>query len=206
MKIYDISMVIENDMPVYKNNEEKRPEREVTRDYTFSDGYQSTIHMDLHTGTHMDAPLHNIQNGSTIDQIDLSKVITKCKVINLSNVSDGITDEDLKERDIKAGDFLIFKTKNSFEEYFNFNFIFLKESGAAFLKEKGIKGVGIDSLGIERSQENHATHKILAEEGIVILEGLRLKDIEEGEYTLIAAPIKIKGAEASPVRAVLLED
>ena len=203
MKFYDISMSIEHDMPVYKNTQEKRPFLEVTRDYSCSDGLQSTIHMDLHTGTHVDAPLHNLQNGDTVDNMDLNKVITKCRVIDLSHVCDGIIADDLKGKEIKAGDFIIFKTKNSNDNNFNSNFIYLKKSGAEFLKEVGIKGVGIDSLGIERSQDDHITHKTLAEKEIVILEGLRLKEIEEGEYTLVALPLKIKGAEASPVRAVL---
>jgi hypothetical protein len=64
----------------------------------------------------------------------------------------------------------------------------------------------IDALGIERSQPNHDTHKILLGAEIVILEGLRLKEVEEGEYLLVAAPINVVGAEAAPVRAILIGD
>lgn len=91
-------------------------------------------------------------------------------------------------------------------EDFDFEFVYLDKSGALYLKEKEIVGVGIDALGIERSQPDHETHKILLEAGIVILEGLRLKDVEEGEYFLYAAPLKIKGAEAAPTRAVLIKE
>ena len=71
--------------------------------------------------------------------------------------------------------------------------------------ETGIIGVGIDSLGIERSQPGHETHKTLLGNSIMILEGLRLKEVVEGKYILIAAPLNIPGVEASPVRAFLMD-
>ncbi|AIS52253.1 glucose-6-phosphate 1-dehydrogenase Zwf [Thermoanaerobacter kivui] len=136
----------------------------------------------------------------------LSKVITKCKVFDFTNIFDKITSEDLVNKNIQKGNFIIFKTRNSLVEDFDFEFVYLDKSGALYLKEKEIVGVGIDALGIERSQPDHETHKILLEAGIVILEGLRLKDVEEGEYFLYAAPLKIKGAEAAPTRAVLIKE
>ncbi|HHW56378.1 MAG TPA: cyclase family protein [Clostridia bacterium] len=204
MKIYDISMEIHENMTVYKNKEGKRPKHTITVDK--GDVTESRISMDMHTGAHIDAPLHMIKGGDTIENLDLSKVITRCKVFDFTHISDKITEEDLKDKEIQKGDFILFKTRNSFREDFDFEFVYLDKSGAQFLKEKGIVGVGIDALGIERSQPNHETHKILLGAGIVILEGLRLKDIEEGEYFLHAAPLKIKGAEASPTRAVLIKE
>ncbi|MGH2330418.1 cyclase family protein [Thermoanaerobacter mathranii] len=204
MKIYDISMEIQENMTVYKNKEEKRPKRIIT--VGKGDVTESRISMDMHTGTHIDAPLHMIRGGDTVENIDLHKVITKCKVFDFTNISDKITSEDLANKDIQNGDFIIFKTRNSFREDFDFEFVYLDKSGAKFLKEKGIIGVGIDALGIERSQPEHETHKILLGAGIVILEGLRLKDVEEGEYFLYTAPLKIRGAEASPARAVLIKE
>jgi len=204
MKIYDISMEIQESMTVYKNKEEKRPKRIIT--VGKDDVTESRISMDMHTGTHIDAPLHMIRGGDTVENIDLNKVITKCKVFDFTNISDKITSEDLASKDIQKGDFIIFKTRNSFREDFDFEFVYLDKSGAQFLKEKGVIGVGIDALGIERNQPEHETHKILLGAGIVILEGLRLKDVEEGEYFLYAAPLKIRGAEASPTRAVLIKE
>lgn len=105
---------------------------------------------------------------------------------------------------IDEGAFILLKTKNSFHEGFANDFIYVEKSGAQYLKDKGIVGVGIDALGIERSQPGHETHKILLGAGIIILEGLKLADIAEGEYILSAAPLKIIGSEAAPVRAVLI--
>lgn len=204
MKIYDISMPISEDMQVYKNRDAMRPQLKVVRDHQSSTAYESQLTMHLHTGTHMDAPLHMIDGGKTIDTVELKKLITWCKVIDLTDVKDGITHEDLKDKAIEPGDFVLLKTKNSFSDTFDDGFVFVEKSGAQYLKETGISGVGIDSLGIERSQLNHETHTMLLGEWIPILEGLCLKDIREGRYFLFAVPISIAGAEAAPVRALLL--
>jgi arylformamidase len=206
MKIYDISMKIHFDMAVYKNKEDKRPIIKVVQDFSNNSAYESSITMNMHTGTHIDAPLHMVENGTTMDEFNLEKVITKCKVLDFTSIEHKITKEDLLTKEINKGDFILLKTRNSFLEDFDFNFVYVEESGAQYLKDKEIEGVGIDALGIERSQTGHETHKILFSQGITIMEGLRLKDVVEGEYFLCALPLKINGVEASPARAVLIEN
>ena len=206
MKIHDISMAIHPDMPVYKNKEEKRPKVEILRDYKDSSAFESKISLEMHTGTHLDMPLHMLEGGKTIEALDLKKVIRPCKVLDFTSLPEKISKADLEKKQIETGDFLLFKTKNSYQHSFDFEFVYLDDSGAAYLKEKGIVGVGIDALGIERAQSNHATHKILLGAEIIILEGLRLAEIEEGDYFLIAPPLFIPEAEAAPVRALLLEN
>ncbi len=205
LKIYDISMMIHNDMQVYKNKEEKKPDFKVTSDYDTGSHYETRISLDTHTGTHFDAPLHMVKGGETIENQDLYHCITPCKVFDLSSVNDRITAEDIKHLDIEENDFVIFKTKNSFTEEFDVNFIFIEKTAAEYLRDKKIKGVGLDALGVERAQPHHETHKELLGNGITVLEGLRLKDIEAGKYTLCALPLKIKGLEGAPARAVLLD-
>ncbi len=205
MKIYDISMSIHPDMPIYKNKAEKIPVFEVTRDFSSGSVFESKITIDMHTGTHLDSPLHVIENGKTIGSIDLFKVITKCKVIDMTHIETKITRTDLEQVNIIPGDFVLFKTKNSYTNKYEDSFIYLDESGAQYLRDKKIKGVGIDSLGIERNQPGHPTHKLLLGSDILILEGLRLAEVNEGEYFLIALPLKVDRAEACPVRAVLLD-
>ncbi len=206
MKIYDISMEIHENMMVYKNKEQKKPKIKTVKDHSTGNSYESVITMEMHTGTHIDAPLHMIDKGKTMESYDLSSFIRKCKVFDFTYVEDKITEDLLKERDIKKGDFILLKTKNSLSNEFDFEFVYLEKSGAQYLKDIGITGVGIDSLGIERNQPNHETHKLLLSQGIIILEGLRLKDIEEGEYILHALPLKIKNVEASPTRAILIKE
>lgn len=206
MKIIDISMPIHHDMPVYKGRAEKRPHLSVQSDFTTGTAYESVIEMNMHTGTHLDRSLHMIPDGSKVESLDLNKVITPCKVLDLTHVQEQITAEDLKKKEINEGDFIILKTRNSFEDILEGDFVFLEKSGSAYLRDQKIKGVGIDSLGIERNQPDHETHIQLLEVDIVIVEGLRLAHVEEGEYFLFAAPIYILGAEGAPLRAVLIQD
>lgn len=205
MKIHDISMAISEDMMVYKDRAENKPKLTVHRDFNTSTAYESMLSMHMHTGTHIDAPLHMIKCGGTIAGVDLKKLITWCKVLDLTHVDGGITRHDLEQKDIQNGDFLLLKTKNSYKDTFQLDFVFLEKSGAEYLYEKKIKGVGIDALGIERSQPDHETHITLLGHEIVILEGLQLSDVDEGKFFLLAVPISIPDAEAAPVRALLLD-
>lgn len=205
MKIYDISMSLYSSMPVYKGKVSKRPVITVESDFNSGSVYETRLEMNMHTGTHLDAPLHILQDGNTIAHLELEKVVRKCKVLDFQKVEDKVTQKDLAEKNIVEGDFIILKTKNSFLDILEQDFIFLDKTGAEYLKNKRITGVGIDALGIERSQPEHETHKILLGSGIVILEGLCLRDVEEDEYFLFAAPIKIANAEAAPVRALLIK-
>lgn len=204
-KIYDISMPITPDMPVYKGKEAKRPKFKVDSDFITGTAYESSINMNMHTGTHLDRTLHMIPNGNTIETVKLEELITECKVINLTEVKDKITDKDLMDKEINAGDFILLKTRNSFEAILEEDYIYLDHTGAKYLADLKIRGVGIDALGIERSQPGHETHLALMEIGAHILEGLRLADVGEGSYMLFAIPLNIIGAEAAPVRAILIK-
>jgi arylformamidase len=203
LKIYDITQTIDVTMTVYKDKPEKRPDIKINRTHDHGGVMESTISLDVHTGTHLDAPLHMLKDGQTIDLMPLEPLITPCKVLDLTHVTEGITEEDLKKYTLEPNDVLLFKTRNSFENFFNPEFIYLTHSGAEWLAAHHIKGVGTDALGIERSQPGHPTHRTLFAANIYVLEGLALADIEPGDYELIALPLKLKGLEASPVRAVL---
>lgn len=211
MKLYDISQTIEEQMVVYKNKEEKRPQMTMTRSHDSGGVRESRVSLDVHTGTHLDAPLHMQKEGIAISEMGIEPFISLCKVFDLSDVSESIGREELvaycaqSGMTIEHGDVLLLKTKNSFDTDFNSSFVYLNESGALYLSQRGVKGVGIDALGIERNQPGHPTHHHLFNAGIYILEGLVLKDIEPKHYELIALPLKLKGLDASPVRAVLRE-
>jgi arylformamidase len=202
MKIFDVTAPIYEGMPVYKNKPEKQPTLT-----TVTNGYvsETRLALDVHTGTHVDAPLHMINNGETFETIPIEKLVGQCKVLDLTAVEDRITKSDLDKFSIEEDDFLLFKTKNSYDEEFNFDFIFLAEDGASYLSERKIRGVGTDALGIERSQEGHPTHKTLFNNNVIIIEGLRLKEVEEGNYFMVAAPLKLSGIDASPARILLFE-
>lgn len=206
MKIHDISRLISEDMYVYKNKEEKKIKRTIVSDYTKGHYYESRIDTDMHCGTHIDAPLHMLENGSTIDRYDLSLFIGKCKVFDLTNVKEFITKDDIANLDIQKDDIIIFKTTNSYDKEYNPKFVYIEEDAASYLVQKGIKTIGIDAMSIERGKEGHPTHKIILGANIGVIEDLALADIQEGHYFLSALPLNIKDSEASPIRAVLIED
>ena len=202
MKMYDVTGTIHEGMTVYKDKPEKQPKfNQVTNGYVT----ETRLEIDVHTGTHIDAPLHMVVDGDTFETISMDDLVGQSKVFDLTQVEDGISKKDLESFDIQKGDFVLLKTKNSFEEKFNFDFIYLTQDGAEYLSEIGVRGVGIDTLGIERSQEGHPTHKTLFASNIIIIEGLRLKEIEQGEYFMVAAPLKIVGTDGSPARVLLFE-
>ncbi|MGY0691289.1 cyclase family protein [Virgibacillus sp. FSP13] len=202
MKLYDVTAPIFEGMPVYKNKEEKQPE--IT---TATNGHvtESRIAMDLHTGTHVDSPLHMINDGNTMETIDIQDLVGQVKLFDLTHVEDRITKKDIEAFQIEKNDFVLFKTKNSLQDAFDFNFIFVAEDAAAYLADIGIKGVGVDGLGIERSQEGHPTHRTLFQHNVIIMEGLRLNDVPEGEFFMVAAPLRIQGTDASPARVLLFQ-
>ena len=206
MRIYDVSMTIHKDVMVWKDKPEKKPILEVVSDFEYAPAYETKLTMNLHTGTHMDFPLHMIKDGQNSDQLDLNKLITVVKVYDLSHLSDSIQEDDIKDFNIKTNDFVLFKTRNSFEDTFNNKFVYLGESAASFLANQHIKGVGVDGLGVERDQEGHPTHKLLFNSNAIIIEGLRLKDIQQGIYMMYALPVKIKGVEALPLSIILIEE
>jgi len=207
MRIIDISMTIQPQMPTYKEKEDKRPVHSWASRMPQDSANESVYRLNLHTGTHLDAPLHMMAGGKTTKEgLPLERLIVKAKVLNLSNVTQGIEKSDLVNFDIHSGDFILLKTSNSFDERSGgAKFVFLKQSGAEYLAEKRVIGVGIDALGIERDQPGHPTHLALMEKDIIILEGLILRDAAPGNYLLIALPLKIDGVEGAPTRAVLLE-
>ncbi|HQA19923.1 MAG TPA: cyclase family protein [Bacilli bacterium] len=206
MKIYDISMTIHPNMQVYKNKEEKKPIFITRANHINSHVHETSITIDLHTGTHIDAPLHMLKDGATTETYDFKYFITTAKVFDFSNKDEVIAKDDLLTKEISENDFILLKTKNSFSDDFDYNFVYLSGDAAKYLVSKKIIGVGIDGLGIERNQPTYDTHKSLLSNKVMILEGLRLKEVLEGSYKLIILPLKIANVEASPARAILIED
>ena len=209
MKIYDISMEISNKMPVYKNKAIKKPKIKRTR--TIKQGSnESKLEIESHTGTHADAHFHMLAKGKTLEKIGLDKFIGDCIVLDFTKAKNKITMNDIKKnknfKKIKNNDIVLLKTRKKLMKKFDYNFTFLEKSGAKFLANKKIKCVGIDNLGIERSQPNHETHTILFKKNISIVEGLELSKIKPGRYFFIGLPLKIKHGDGSPIRAVLVKN
>jgi arylformamidase len=199
---YDISLPIESSMMVYKEKPEKIPQFQVQNNLDQGGSYETTLSMNLHTGTHMDFPLHMQKDGKTSTGFNPSRLITEVRVIDCGDVV-VIDEKFLAKQNIAKGYFILLKTKNSFSQTFLFDFPYLSESGARYCVQQNLQGVGIDALGIERDQPGHQTHHQLMNHDILILEGLRLQAVPAGIYQMIALPISIQGMDALPVRAIL---
>ncbi len=165
----------------------------------------------LHTGTHMDAPYHFLAQGATLDKIALERLIGPVTVLEVpQDVS--VLSGDVLAR-LPAGlitERVLFKTRNStyWSEHphrFHKDFVAIDPSGADFLVERGVRLVGIDYLSIAPFRQGQATHEALLGAGVVILEGLDLSGVSQGEYQLYCLPLKIGGVEGAPVRAILIE-
>lgn len=203
-RIYDISMTIEESMQVWKSYEHKKPVITNVQNHSQGKPHESQLNMNVHTGTHVDAPLHMIANGDTIETIPLERLVGPARVLDLTHLKGFITKEDLVPFAIQRGERILFKTSSSFSEDFNVEFVFLREDGAQYLAEIGVGLVATDALGIERAQPEYPTHRTLMRNGVIIVEGLRLKEVEAGNYMLVIAPLKLTGIDAAPARAFLM--
>lgn len=207
MKIIDISWPIAKDMTTYKDRNDVVIKQ--TKDFEADGVREHTITLGTHTGTHVDAPAHFLKAGETIEKIDIENLVGPCTVLDLTSCNDRITRADLEKKSFEEGDIVLLKTKNSECSYngpFNSSFVYLDDAAAGFLAEQGVSSVGIDYLGLERNSLEHKAHRVLMSVGIPIIEGLRLKEVQEGEYLLICLPLLLKGLEAAPARALLMKD
>ena len=171
----------------------------------------SRIACDTHIGTLVDAPLHFVKNGRSVDQIAADLLIGPCRVVYLPGLTriDAETLSSLQlATDTKR---LLLKTDNSNlwlakEENFKKNYVCLTKNGAQWLVDREISLVGIDYLSIGSYSNGVKTHQVLLEASVVVLEGLDLSEAQAGEYELICLPLKLIGAEGAPARVVLRKE
>jgi arylformamidase len=200
----DISWPITIDMTAYKDRQIVHINS--TKDITRDGARESLITLGSHTGTHVDTPAHFLENGATIDHINLDHLIGPCRVLDLTAVIEKVVVKDLERHAPCEGEILLLKTRNSVHlptAPFDQNFVYISAEAADYIVSKKIKTIGIDYLGIERNQPGHETHRSLLSAGIVIIEGLRLESVSTGSYTLCCLPLSLPGLDASPARAVL---
>jgi arylformamidase len=204
-RLIDVTWPVASSMTVYRHN--PRPRLRALREMPRDSANLSVLTLGLHTGTHVDAPRHFLRRGADIAAADLSRFAGPCAVVGLTAVRERIEADDLARAGVPSGVIVLLQTRNSGlpdDAPFKPDFVFLARSGAAWLRRRGARAVGTDYPGIERDQPGHPTHKLLLGAGIPIIEGLRLRGVRPGRYTFVALPLPIGGAEASPVRAVLI--
>ncbi|MBI4242541.1 MAG: cyclase family protein, partial [Planctomycetes bacterium] len=199
----DISLPIHEGMIAYPGN----PKVKIIKQKGVTSTY-STIVIGSHTGTHIDAPSHIFEKGKTLDQITLSKFIGIARVLDFSQVKEAVTIQDLMKYNIKKGERILIKTSNSRRGYKKFydDYVYLDGGAAEYLAKKGITLFGIDSLSVKkRGGPDLRPHTSLLKKSIVIIEGLDLKNVKEGNYFFVCLPLAFQKIDGSPARAVLLQ-
>jgi arylformamidase len=167
----------------------------------------SHIQMSVHTGTHMDAPLHFLEGGITMEQMPVEATIGPARVIWIDDPR-AIRRDELARHDLQAGERLLIKTANSAKSWvsddFDEDYIFIAHDAAQYMAEAGIRTIGVDYLSVGGfRQDMKETHQTILGAGIWIVEGLNLSDIEPGPYEFVCLPLKLVGSDGAPARAVL---
>ena len=170
----------------------------------------SRLEMSCHSGTHLDVPFHFYTDGKTLDDFQVTDFIKRVREIEIMN-PEKITASEVDWSLISPGDGVLFKTRNSRDGLvksgkFVSDFVYLSKEAAQKVNECGATLVGIDYISIEQfGVEKFHSHLEVLGQDVIVLEAINLESISEGIYTLMCLPLKLSGADASPVRAVLIE-
>jgi arylformamidase len=165
--------------------------------------------MSAHYGTHIDAPLHFLPGGAAVDAYGLQRFVLPATVVD-APPGPAVLAEHLPPH-MPAGEAVLLRTDNSrrgltTSATFDAGFTVVSLAAAQRLAQSRVGLVGVDYLSAERSPDNaFPVHKALLEADVLILEMADLSRIAPGRYTLVCLPLRLAGAEASPVRAVLME-
>ena len=171
----------------------------------------SVFTLGTHTGTHLDAPLHFVPGGATVEALDVNVLVGPAQVVEVYE-RDRITAADLAQAGIAPGtERVLFKTDNTrlgrlHDGVFHPDYVGVAPSGAEWLVTHGVRLVGVDYLSVgPYGPVNVETHRILLGAGVVVVETLVLDEVNAGAYTLVALPPKFAGLEGSPCRCLLIE-
>jgi len=162
------------------------------------------IRISSHSGTHIDAPSHYLEMGASVDQIPLTHLMGWCRVIDLTHVQGEIKKSDLEEK-IRGAKKVLLKTSFSERNEFVEDYPSFGIEAAEFLAARRIHCVGTDAPSIEEYKCNGSVHRTLLSAGMVIIEMLDLWRIPEGDYWMIALPLRLSGLDGSPCRVLLFE-
>jgi arylformamidase len=167
----------------------------------------SELCMSAHTGTHMDAPRHFLAGGDGLDRMPLAATMGPARVIGIADPRT-IGPEELERHNIRAGERVLFRTRNSerawAREGFIEDFVAVSPDGARWLAERRVRTVGVDYLSVGGFHDDGAAvHRALLGAGVWIIEGLDLSAVSPGPHELICLPLRIVGADGAPARALL---
>jgi arylformamidase len=203
----DVSVTVRHGMPNWPGDPPIYLERakDIRRG---DDANVSHVAMGVHTGTHMDAPLHFIHGADGLDTMPLEAIIGEARVIEISHPS-RITTEELRAHRLRPGERVLFRTSNSelcwSRDSFMEDFVSIALDAAAHLVESRVRTVGVDylSVGSYLGDDGPVVHRTLLEAGIWIIEGLDLSAVRAGYYEMVCLPVKMHESDGAPARAIL---
>ncbi len=212
MKIYDVSVPISENTPVYEGD----PKVEIEAGHAIARGDAANVSklcFGAHTATHVDAPNHFIEGTGKVDALPLDVLIGRARVVELPKDVMAIEVLHVSGANLQGVDRVLFKTRNSdfwndTTQGFRKDFTYIAPEAAEELVNLGIKLVGIDYLSVEKfGSEDFGTHLALLGAKVIIIEGLDLREVSAGDYELICLPMKIAGGtgDGAPARTVLRE-
>ncbi len=210
MTIYDITLTITPELPVWPGDLKVKLERVKKMEEGSRDNL-SQMAMGVHTGTHVDAPFHFIPEGIKIDELPLETLTGPVQVVALPDSVDLITADVVSSAGITPRTTrVLFKTRNSKRwedgsKEFDTKFVAISPDGAEALVAMGMKLVGVDYLSVSPFNDSVPTHRALLGAGVICLEGANLSRVPAGEYTLYCLPMKLGATEGAPARVILVQ-
>ncbi len=167
----------------------------------------SAITLSPHVGAHADAPLHYDPQGVAVGALDLLPFLGRCRVIHALDAGRLITMDHLQHALNDVPERLLVRTYRQFpHQHFDTQLTAFDPACVQHLADLGVRLIGTDSASIDPADSKQLpSHQAIRQRGLRVLENLLLDDVPEGDYELIALPLKLMSADASPVRAVLRE-
>jgi len=169
----------------------------------------SAYTLGAHSGTHIDAPMHFVRDGASIDRVAIDRLIGPARIIEIADGVQVIDAAELQRHDWRNAPRILFRTRSSIRGWmtsptFHRDFAYIAPDAAQLLADANVQLVGIDYLSAEQfGAAAPRTHQILLGKGIPIVEGLSLVGVSGGDYDLIVLPMKVGGHEGAPARAVM---
>jgi arylformamidase len=208
MKIYDVTVPLSRELVVYPGDPHVKVVRRTTINKEGARCNLSRYSFSSHAGTHVDPPFHFIEGGMTVDNLPLELLMGRARVIEVT--APVIDEAVLEEFDFTADARLLFKTRNSYlwsQKKFVEDYVYITPGAADVLVKEGLKVVGIDYLSVDKfGADESRTHLTLLKAGVVIIEGLDLREIEPGNYEMFCLPLKVKDGDGAPARVVLRQN
>src|SRR5438093_8494630 len=168
----------------------------------------SVYSLGAHSGTHIDAPMHFIANGAPIDQVPLTALVGSARIIEIPDSVQAIDAAELNRHEWKGARRVLFRTRSTsrgwMDSAFHKDFAYIAPDAAQLLADGGVVLIGVDYISAEQfGAPVPRTHQILLGKGIPIVEGLDLRPVQAGDYDLIVLPLKVRGHEGAPARAIM---